>query len=264
MQDSTRVEAPGPAGPVRRLYRDPANRVLGGVAAGIAEHLRVPVIAVRVVFVGLLAANGLGALLYVAFWAVLPAMPGRPASRRRPTRTVLQGAGLVALAAGVLVLQYTAGGFGLDATVVALVALIALGAGIIWHQADPQTAPAVDRRPARGADGRRGAAGHRRGGVRRSRLVPAPPDRRRSADRRRDHRHPRLPVRPWVSRPISARRSPVCSSRCWRWPGSDWPWPRCCTGCSASCGRSGSPASGNRNGPRWPRWCTTRCCTRWP
>jgi signal transduction histidine kinase len=129
---------PPVATPVRRLYRDPANRVVGGVAAGIAAHLRVPVIAVRVVFVGLLAANGLGALLYVAFWAVLPTTPGQPRASRRTARTVLQGAGLVALSAGVLVLQYTAGGFGLDATVVALVALIALGAGIIWHQADPE------------------------------------------------------------------------------------------------------------------------------
>ena len=52
-----------PGRPARKLYRDPANRVLGGVAAGIAEHLRVPGIVVRVIFIGLLAANGLGALL---------------------------------------------------------------------------------------------------------------------------------------------------------------------------------------------------------
>ena len=126
-----------PGRPVRKLYRDPANRVLGGVAAGIAEHLRVPVIVVRVIFVGLLAANGLGALLYVAFWGVLPARPG-VSTTRRPTRVVLQGAGLIALAAGVMIAQYLSNGFGLDATVVSLIAVIGLGAGIIWHQADPE------------------------------------------------------------------------------------------------------------------------------
>jgi signal transduction histidine kinase len=123
--------------PARKLYRDPANRVLGGVAAGIAEHLRLPVIVVRVFFVGLLAANGLGALLYVAFWGVLPARPGVSATRRS-TRVALQGAGLIALAAGVVIAQYLSHGFGLDATVVALIAVIGLGAGIIWHQADPE------------------------------------------------------------------------------------------------------------------------------
>ncbi len=122
----------------RKLYRDPANRVLGGVAAGVAEHLRVPVVAVRVVFVLLLAVNGLGALLYVAFWGVLPTQPGAPRARRRTTAVVLQGLGLVALAAGILVVQYQVGGFGLDSTLVALVAVIGLGAGIIWHQADPE------------------------------------------------------------------------------------------------------------------------------
>jgi signal transduction histidine kinase len=122
----------------RKLYRDPANRVLAGVAGGIAEHLRVPVVWVRVAFVVLLPANGLGALLYIAFWGVLPTRPGVVAAPRRTSRVALQAAGLVALAAGVLVLQYQVGGFGLDVTVVALVALIGLGVGIIWHQADPE------------------------------------------------------------------------------------------------------------------------------
>jgi phage shock protein PspC (stress-responsive transcriptional regulator)/anti-sigma regulatory factor (Ser/Thr protein kinase) len=120
-----------------KLYREPSKRVLGGVAAGIAEHLRLPVVAVRVSFIVLLAANGLGALLYVAFWGVLPIRPGSPPSPRS-ARVLLQGAGLIALTAGILVVQYQAGGFGLDATVVALVAVIGLGAGIIWHQADPE------------------------------------------------------------------------------------------------------------------------------
>jgi signal transduction histidine kinase len=126
-----------PVPPIRRLYRDPANRILGGVAAGVAEHLRMPIVVVRVAFVVLLAANGLGALLYIAFWAVLPVAPGRRARARTGGRA-LQGASLLALSAGIVVLQFQTGGFGLDATLVALVAVIALGAGIIWHQADPQ------------------------------------------------------------------------------------------------------------------------------
>src|SRR4051812_16481045 len=118
----------GPPTPpeVRRLYRDPASRVVAGVAAGLAEHLGMRTVLVRVIFVGLLAANGLGALLYAAFWAVLPARPQRTPRRRA---SMLQRLGLVALAAGVITVRVQLGGFGDDLSLVALLALIAFGAG---------------------------------------------------------------------------------------------------------------------------------------
>jgi signal transduction histidine kinase len=119
----------------RRLYRDRANRLVAGVASGLAQHLGLPVAAVRVVFVALVAANGLGMLLYVAFWAVLPVAPTQAGeARRRRPREVLP---FIALIAGVVLLQFRLGWFGVTATVVAMLALVALGAGIIWHQADP-------------------------------------------------------------------------------------------------------------------------------
>lgn len=128
-----------PGGAVRRLRRDRTNKIVAGVAAGIAEHLGLPPVAVRVAFIVLFIANGLGALLYVAFWAVLPAGPAAATDRSaQPSRrgSRLQTVGLVALAAGVLLILVQIGGF--DATLVALAALVALGAGIIWHQAEPQ------------------------------------------------------------------------------------------------------------------------------
>jgi signal transduction histidine kinase len=115
--------------------RDPSNKVVAGVAAGIAEHLRLPVLVVRVAFVALLATNGVGALLYVAFWAVLPTAASAP--RQRGRGGLLQAGALVMLAAGVVVAQLQVG-LGFDSTIVAFVALAALGAGIIWHQAEPQ------------------------------------------------------------------------------------------------------------------------------
>ncbi|WP_042401279.1 ATP-binding protein [Streptacidiphilus carbonis] len=63
--------APGPA-PVRKLYRIPDGRMLGGVANGLAAHLGVGRFWVRVAFVVLLLGNGLGALLYAAFWFAVP------------------------------------------------------------------------------------------------------------------------------------------------------------------------------------------------
>lgn len=149
--DRARATAPEPATgtagappyPYRRLYRDRSDRIVAGVASGLAEHLRVPAIWVRVVFVALLLANGLGALLYIAFWAVLPVKPrdgapvrARTRGRRRANR--LQRVGLAALAAGVIIVQTQVHFLDIDPTFVALAALVALGAGIIWHQADPQ------------------------------------------------------------------------------------------------------------------------------
>jgi signal transduction histidine kinase/phage shock protein PspC (stress-responsive transcriptional regulator) len=81
--------APGPAAehpagvpadpPYRRLYRSPHGRVLGGVAHGLAVHLGLPVRWVRLAFVLLFFAQGIGALLYAAFWFVVPIGIGEPA-----------------------------------------------------------------------------------------------------------------------------------------------------------------------------------------
>jgi signal transduction histidine kinase len=142
-----------PPYPYRRLYRVREERAVAGVAAGLAEHLRLPIVVVRIVFVGLLLANGLGALLYIAFWAFLPVKPADPNATTRPRRaSALQRLGLGALALGVVILQTQASPVDLNSTLVALVTVVALGAGIIWHQADPQrrrrSAAAVAARPA--------------------------------------------------------------------------------------------------------------------
>ncbi len=46
--------------------------MLGGVAGGLAAHLGIPVLWVRMAFVVLVLGDGLGALLYAAFWFVVP------------------------------------------------------------------------------------------------------------------------------------------------------------------------------------------------
>ncbi|WP_354644954.1 PspC domain-containing protein [Kitasatospora camelliae] len=65
--------------PYRRLYRSPNGRVLGGVAHGLAVHLGLPVLWVRVAFILLFFAQGIGVLLYAAFWFVVPIGIGEPA-----------------------------------------------------------------------------------------------------------------------------------------------------------------------------------------
>src|SRR3954462_10527708 len=63
--------APGEPG-VRKLYRSSEGRWVGGVARGLAGHLGLPVLWVRVLFMVLSAFNGIGVLLYALFWFFVP------------------------------------------------------------------------------------------------------------------------------------------------------------------------------------------------
>lgn len=122
--------------PVRRLYRPRDHRIIAGVAAGLAEHLGLPVLAVRIALVVLLGFSGLGLLLYAAFWAVLPQqqLTGGEAPPRRELAMLLPFA---AIGLGVILLQALVFRDNVAGTVGWLVAVIAVGAGIIWHQSDP-------------------------------------------------------------------------------------------------------------------------------
>ena len=56
-----------------RMLRRPANnRMIAGVAAGIAEYLAVDVTVVRIVIAVLTVAGGAGIALYIAGWLLMP------------------------------------------------------------------------------------------------------------------------------------------------------------------------------------------------
>nr|MDT0661162.1 PspC domain-containing protein [Micromonospora sp. DSM 115978] len=119
-----------------RLYRSRDHRMVAGVAAGIAHHLGIPVVRVRVSFVLLLGLSGLGLLLYAAFWAVVPP---RSSSAEPPRRDILQLLPFVAIGLGVMLIQVLLfGSTGVAGTAGWLVAIIAVGAGVIWHQSAPE------------------------------------------------------------------------------------------------------------------------------
>jgi signal transduction histidine kinase len=121
-----------PVQAVNRLLRDPANRVVGGVAAGLARHLGAPVLALRIGFFMLAFLDGLGAIMYAVFWAVLPA----DASEGR--RNLKQLVPFLALAVGIGLADLQVRGIPMASSVLGwLAAVVALGAGLIWHQASP-------------------------------------------------------------------------------------------------------------------------------
>jgi signal transduction histidine kinase len=56
----------------RRAFRDPDDRLLSGVASGVAEHLGLDPTPVRLGFVALTLLGGLGVILYGSLWLLLP------------------------------------------------------------------------------------------------------------------------------------------------------------------------------------------------
>ncbi|MFJ5922013.1 PspC domain-containing protein [Kitasatospora sp. NPDC092948] len=81
------TETSAGAPPYRRLYRSPHGRILGGVCQGLSVHLGVPVTWVRLAFIVLFFSQGIGTLLYAAFWVVVPLGIGEAApGADRPAR----------------------------------------------------------------------------------------------------------------------------------------------------------------------------------
>jgi signal transduction histidine kinase len=132
----------------RKAYRNPDEAVLGGVAAGLAQHLGLPVLWVRVAFMVAAVMGGFGVFFYAGLWMVLPAQrhfdddaPGLAAALRqgkRPGRVrgladvgPLVAIGAIALGAAAFLALATGQG-GLFWPVVLGVA----GVALLWRQAD--------------------------------------------------------------------------------------------------------------------------------
>jgi len=84
--------------PPRRLTRSTTDRLIGGVAGGIGRHLNVDPLAVRIAFVILTFAGGLGIVAYLLCLLLVPTDdPSAPPVKWGLARTL--GAGLFAVAA---------------------------------------------------------------------------------------------------------------------------------------------------------------------
>jgi signal transduction histidine kinase/phage shock protein PspC (stress-responsive transcriptional regulator) len=117
----------------RQLYRATDAGVLGGVAAGIAEHLRVSARVIRIAFVVLCAAGGLGVALYGTYWIVLPVRPGAGRARLPGWASWVIGAVVATVVVGSLSQASAIGGLFVP------ILLACIGGALIWRQAtDPE------------------------------------------------------------------------------------------------------------------------------
>ncbi|MCF3961131.1 ATP-binding protein [Streptomyces fuscigenes] len=135
----------------RKLYRSAEGRFLGGVARGLAGHLGLPVVWVRLAFLALFFAQGLGALLYAVFWIVVPLGVGGtsaaqpkslfeilPDGRRRLRKPDKgQVFALIALAIGAVVFVSNVNtGLAGTGRYIWPMLLIGVGLVLVWRQAD--------------------------------------------------------------------------------------------------------------------------------
>ena len=134
--------------PPRRAYRSADDRLLSGVAAGLAQHLGVPVTYVRIFFLVASAFKGMGILLYAGLWLWLPlntqqeeGAPGIDAATRQGKRQSrapsIRDAGpiisLGAIALGIIAIGHLiwSGSFVFWPIVIGVTGVV-----VLWWQAD--------------------------------------------------------------------------------------------------------------------------------
>lgn len=145
-----------------RAYRSASGRMVAGVARGLAEHLGLPVPLVRLAFVVLALAGGIGIVLYLALWATLPMQESDvEEDPRTRDRDQLRLVALGAIVLGVALFLAAIGADVVSGAVIPIVIAV-IGAALIWQQADDDQRAAWSATAARAArQGARSTAGVR-------------------------------------------------------------------------------------------------------
>ncbi|WP_158579851.1 ATP-binding protein [Geodermatophilus marinus] len=129
---------PGVLLPARApLARPRSGRMLSGVAAGTAAHLRLDPLVVRITFV-VLAVTGIGVVTYALLWFFMPVADAdapAPAAAVGDEPSSRQKLGLTLLGGGVLVLVTQVASWGNSDLVLPLL-LVCGGLAVIWRQLD--------------------------------------------------------------------------------------------------------------------------------
>jgi signal transduction histidine kinase/phage shock protein PspC (stress-responsive transcriptional regulator) len=133
---------PGARRTVRRLERPAQGRYVGGVCAGLAEHLGLNVRHVRLGFILASLAGGAGVAVYLFLWALTPQSAG-PAPGTQPVaagraaneslRNLVVGVALLLVGGGLVASQH---GVNLQLGILLPLLTVAGGAVLAWSQLD--------------------------------------------------------------------------------------------------------------------------------
>jgi phage shock protein C len=131
-----------------RLYRSTEHKIIGGVCGGLGEHFNIDPTWLRLAFVILTITKGLGLLLYVIGWVVIPARPvGEEVPAAAPpsstTAKKINGSllpGLILVGIGLIFLfEETVWWF--DFHFVWPIILILVGGALLYRALEPKPAP---------------------------------------------------------------------------------------------------------------------------
>lgn len=116
----------------RRAHRPQHRRVIGGVAAGIAEHSDIPVVVVRAIFVIAGLFYFLGVFAYLILWRFLPL---QESDEPQDKNDLIQGISLLMLGvAAAMLLEATQ--FGLPILFELPIGIAVIGVAVVWRQLD--------------------------------------------------------------------------------------------------------------------------------
>jgi phage shock protein C len=62
---------------IKRLYRSRKDKILGGVAAGMADYFNIDPTVARLLWVLLAFFGGMGIIAYIIAWIIIPEEPKR-------------------------------------------------------------------------------------------------------------------------------------------------------------------------------------------
>ncbi|WP_153035918.1 ATP-binding protein [Amycolatopsis sp. YIM 10] len=125
--------AVGDAGPPK-MYRRRSGRAVAGVAGGLADHLGVRVLWVRMAFALLGGLGGVGMFAYGLLWVFVP-QNAKEEKKEGTAKDRQQAFGLIALGVGLTVAGGALSGL-FSGWVAAPLTVALIGAAVVWREAD--------------------------------------------------------------------------------------------------------------------------------
>jgi signal transduction histidine kinase len=138
LKRGTRDVAPvnDPAAPeFNRMYRRRNGRTIAGIAGGLADHLGVDVLWVRLAFAALAAAGGAGVVAYGLLWTFVRQQDPDEESAHVSAKERQQAIGLIALGLGIAIATGTLTG-SVNGWAGLALAVTVVGGAIVWREAD--------------------------------------------------------------------------------------------------------------------------------